>query len=106
MLQQPSQSAPQTAPASAPASAPAPAQTPAPVQYNVKGRLKTTKKDKKEKKRRVGIRPAQDVVFRGRIVNPVAYENLRNEPENQPGKDLVFRNNKKEMKINRLNIFR
>jgi hypothetical protein len=103
-LQQPSQSAPQTAPAPAPASAPAPA--PAPVQYNVKGRLKTIKKDKKDKKRRVGIRPAKDVVFRGRIVNPVAYENLRNEPENQPGKELIFRNNKKEMKINRLNIFR
>ena len=67
---------------------------------------KKKKKKKEKEKRRVGIRTAQDIVFRGRIINPVAYENLRNEPENQPGKELIFRNNKKEMKINRLNIFR
>ena len=84
-----------------------------PSMYNLSGmgkiKLQNEKKKKKKKekeKRRVGIRSAQDIVFRGRIVNPVAYENLRNEPENQPGEELIFRNNKKEMKINRLNIFR
>ena len=69
-----------------------------------KGRLGRVKKQKK----RVGIKPAQDLVFRSRLVNPVNYQNLRNNAEEieHTGNELIFRNNKKDIKNNKLVIFR
>ena len=75
-----------------------------PVIKDKKGRIKKEKKQKKK----VGIKPAQNLVFRSRLINPVNYQNLRNEGENllYSGKDLIFKNNKVERKTNRLTIFR
>jgi len=70
-----------------------------------KGRLNLKKK---KQKKRVGIKPAQNLIFRSRLVNPVNYQNLRNNAENieHTGNDLIFRNNKKDIKNNKLVIFR
>ena len=76
-----------------------------PVIRDKKGRIK---KEKKKKIKKVGLKPAQNLVFRSRLINPVNYQNLRNEGENllYSGKDLIFKNNKVERKTNRLTIFR
>ncbi len=100
-------------PQAPPQAQPVPPQAPPPVdtyqtlnpKLKKKGRLNLKKK---KQKKRVGIKPAQNLIFRSRLVNPVNYQNLRNNAEQieHTGNDLIFRNNKKDIKNNKLVIFR